>query len=389
MRRIVVITSAAAVLAAGCTQTIEQGPESTLAPLPSTITYPETAPVTTIPQTTPETFAPAPVTSEAAPSTPPPTTQPLDVLRPECAILVQSGMYLSDISELSGVSITDLVTENGIADPDKIDEGDIIDVCINGIDDLDTGEPRVAPTTAPPTTAPAPESTAPLTIPPVELPSGVEAQQAQLNALFGPYGMPSLDVDGISGPLTDQQNCAAKLVLGLAPSRADIAPGSEEEKALMSATSLPLPQAEAVDEGKWAVIDQTCQVMFVGEDASLAFVFPVSTGRPEFPTRNDTRRAHRYDPALENNGWHDSTAYPATDDNPLNGNMYKPVYIDKGQAIHGANNVPPEPASHGCTRTRIGDQELFIAWLGLAGQTEQTFSLPDVVDLEVTVQGAY
>jgi hypothetical protein len=32
------------------------------------------------------------------------------------------------------------------------------------------------------------------------------------------------------------------------------------------------------------------------------------------------------------------------------GTMWDPVYINQGIAIHGANNVPLEPASHGCIR---------------------------------------
>ena len=37
--------------------------------------------------------------------------------------------------------------------------------------------------------------------------------------------------------------------------------------------------------------------------------------------------------------------------------MYKPLYFDNGQAIHGANTVPTSPASHGCARLRVHDQE--------------------------------
>ena len=52
------------------------------------------------------------------------------------------------------------------------------------------------------------------------------------------------------------------------------------------------------------------------------------------------------------------------------GGMYDPIYINQGIAIHGANSVPDEPASHGCIRVsqylgeklqgiiEIGDQVL-------------------------------
>jgi lipoprotein-anchoring transpeptidase ErfK/SrfK len=86
------------------------------------------------------------------------------------------------------------------------------------------------------------------------------------------------------------------------------------------------------------------------------FVLPVSTGQAKYPTRNQsTSRVFRYDPATNNHGWHDSIDYPAAVDNPLNGNMYKPLYFDRGQAIHGANTVPTSPVSHGCVRMRNRD----------------------------------
>ena len=46
--------------------------------------------------------------------------------------------------------------------------------------------------------------------------------------------------------------------------------------------------------------------------------------------------------------------------------MYKPLYFDNGQAIHGANNVPTSPQSHGCARLRVEHMNMLLAWLGLA-----------------------
>jgi lipoprotein-anchoring transpeptidase ErfK/SrfK len=97
----------------------------------------------------------------------------------------------------------------------------------------------------------------------------------------------------------------------------------------------------------------------------------------------------RYDPATANNGWHDSTQYPAASDNPLNGNMYKPLYFDNGQAIHGANTVPTSPASHGCARLHVGDQNTLINWLGLGDQRAQIWNDRGRIGLTVTIQGRY
>jgi lipoprotein-anchoring transpeptidase ErfK/SrfK len=120
------------------------------------------------------------------------------------------------------------------------------------------------------------------------------------------------------------------------------------------------------------------------------FVFPTSTGTAAHPTRDqEASRVFRYDPATANGGWHDSTQYPAASDNPLNGNMYKPLYFDNGQAIHGANSVPTSPASHGCARLRVNDQNTLINWLGLADQRAQIWSDRGRLGLTVTVQGRY
>lgn len=42
------------------------------------------------------------------------------------------------------------------------------------------------------------------------------------------------------------------------------------------------------------------------------------------------------------------------------GTLYDPLYFHRGWAIHGSNNVPPYPASHGCTRVTRSD----ALWLG-------------------------
>ena len=128
----------------------------------------------------------------------------------------------------------------------------------------------------------------------------------------------------------------------------------------MAATTLPIPFTSAILSERWMLIDQTCQIMFVGEGTEpVAFVFPTSTGEAGYETRDQDRsRVFRYNPAVGNGGWHDSIIYPAAEDNPLNGNMYKPIYFDRGQAIHGANNVPTDPQSHGCARLRVEHQDM-------------------------------
>ena len=138
------------------------------------------------------------------------------------------------------------------------------------------------------------------------------------------------------------------------------------------------------------MIDQTCQMMFVGEGSSrLVFVFPTSTGESGHETRNQNGSGvFRYDPARENGGWHNSTAYPVEADNPLNGNMYKPLYFDDGQAIHGAGYVPTSPQSKGCARLRVEHQDALIGWLGLRDAAGPLWD-GGQIGLTVSVQGRY
>ena len=315
-------------------------------------------------------------TSTTTAVTVPTSTVPaLPVFDPTCVVEVAAGESLSLIAdrfEDETVTVPSLRLENGIAG-DEIDPGDYLDVCpANGINDI-TGEQRTDADAA---------AAANLAV--------VTAQQTKLNDLFYGLGTPALLVDGISGPVTRQRLCAARLALGLPVSTTDMVAGSPEEQTLMAATALPLPFTTALSSPRWVLIDQTCQFMFVGEGVTrLVFAFPTSTGQPEFPTRlQDRSRAFRYDPALANGGWHDSTTYPAAEDNPLNGNMYKPIYFDRGQAIHGANNVPTTPQSHGCARLRVEHQELLLGWLGL-GDVTQEIGSRERINVTVNVQGVY
>lgn len=420
MKRMVAGLVSAGLCATGCSAMERLGPDGSegaaMPPVVTNVTLPpfsnETLPSPTTIETTaatlPETTLESTTTSTTTTTT---TTVPLDVFNPDCIRIVQPGDTVSAIAKEAGqalgrtVTVSDIQIENNKTSPDLIYAGELLDVCYNppeSINDI-TGEVRVVPTTVPTTVAETPppnevKPTAttttvapppPETVP-TELPSGVSAQQTQLNNLLTPYGFPALETDGLSGPLTEQALCAARVALSLSVSRADMEPGSEEERALMSASELPVPSAPAVGSPKWGLVDQTCQVMFLGEgEGSLSYVFQVSTGEPEFATRNDTKSAHRYDPAVDNNGWHNSADYPASQDNPLNGNMYLPVYINGNQAIHGANNVPLEPASHGCVRMHLGNQDTMIDWLGIGHIQEETWDLSRHVNFRVTTQGSY
>lgn len=343
-----------------------------------TSTTDATEPPTTSSETTaPTTDAPdesAPVatttTTTTTTTTPPPV---LDVYDPVCVVQVASGESISLIADRiddDTVTTATIRAENNLSD-NVIHTGQLLDVCIdNGIDDV-TGETKTERNSA-------------------IVQASVLDQQRKLNELFVGYGTPELLVDGISGPVTRQRLCAARVSLGLPISTNDMEPGSLEEQALMAADALEIPFTSSILSERWILIDQTCQIMFVGSGTNeLTFIFPTSTGEPGHRTRDqDLTPMFRYDPALQNNGWHNSRDFPAAEDNPLNGNMYKPLYFDRGQAIHGANNVPTSPQSKGCARLRVEHQNALVNWLGLDDATGVITSRGRL-NVTVNVQGDY
>ncbi|MEZ5295909.1 MAG: hypothetical protein R2697_06440 [Ilumatobacteraceae bacterium] len=186
---------------------------------------------------------------------------------------VQPGEGLLEIVDRfddDTVDIETVMAENGLA-TDVLEPFQLLDVCVdNGLNDID-GSTRT-------------ERNA------VLVRREVEVQQAKLNELFAGYGIRELLVDGVSGPVTRQRLCAFRLAAGLPVSTADMAAGSEEEQVLMSTETLPIPFTSALLADRWVLIDETCQIMFVGEGTErLQFVFPTSTGTAEFDTRSQNR----------------------------------------------------------------------------------------------------
>lgn len=374
-----------------CASTIKSAPPDrerdglALAP-PAEATEAAQLPATTEPhRSTPSTLTPMKVTDASTTTTPTATTavaatttttttEPLpDVFDADCVRRAGTRPTFEQVAaHIGAADPASLWQENGF--PEALAAGALVDVCIgNGVDDID-GAPRPEPNNAALGEA---------------LADNVRRQQVKLNEIFAGYGIVDLEVDGVSGPRTGQRLCAARLALGLGATTDDMAPGSNEQQLLLEAKSLPNPASTATSSERWVLIDRTCQIMFVGSDSETTFVFPTSTGTAGFETRDQDRaEAFRFNPARENGGWHDSTEFPVGVDNPLNGNLYKPLYFDLGQAIHGANNVPATPASKGCARLSIDDQNALVAWLGLDDAVDETWRKEEM-NVTVNVQGAF
>lgn len=187
----------------------------------------------------------------------------------------------------------------------------------------------------------------------------VAAVQRELNGELAASGYPPLVVDGVGGPRTRQAVGAVALMAAL--------------------RGAPAPHRRVI-------VDRVTQVLVAADLHGVRLVAPVSTGAPESPTRLvDSVAAFRYEPASDNAGWRNSTTFPVGPDDPRGGNMYRPVYFDRGQAIHGSDRVPPSPSSHGCVLVDPAVQDALVRWLGLDGVVEAVWST-EVIDLRVTVR---
>ena len=362
-------------IAAACSQVAAIEPTAVDSDAAATTTIAPSSTAATI-ETTEPPAAPSSSSSSTTSSSTTTTEPALDVYDPDCVVQVEPGQSLGGIADAEAdeiITIASLQAENGLPD-ELIVPGQLLDVCIdNGLDDI-SGEQRLERNAA---------------VVAEETFASVVAQQTKLNELLVPYGFPEMPVDGVSGPVTQRALCASRLALGLPVNRSNMAPGSDEEQLLLATTQLPIPPNVATD-GRWIFIDLTCQILLTGEGPDrLVNVFRTSTGEAGYETRLQERtRAFRFNPALANGGWHESSIYPVPEDNPLNGNMYKPLYFDNGQAIHGANNVPTSPQSKGCARLTPADQDRLIAWLGLSDLGGSTYS-KDRIGVTVTVRGGY
>ena len=79
-------------------------------------------------------------------------------------------------------------------------------------------------------------------------------------------------------------------------------------------------------------IDQSRQVLFVVDRGDITAILHTSTGKPSTPTYNGVFHVHRKLVGYSPN------------------NLYMPSYFDGNRAVHGWPEVPPYPASHGCSR---------------------------------------
>lgn len=94
-------------------------------------------------------------------------------------------------------------------------------------------------------------------------------------------------------------------------------------------------------------IDLPRQVLLLWQGGSLVKVLPVSTGTG----KRYCQRGHCGTAVTPAGSYRIGYRKPGWERSPL-GRMYNPMYfiVGPGIAIHGFQQVPPQPASHGCVR---------------------------------------
>jgi lipoprotein-anchoring transpeptidase ErfK/SrfK len=231
--------------------------------------------------------------------------------------------------------------------------------------------PESPTTTVPPTTAVPPPTTAPppptiqqpplVALPPVpngEIGSGasgpeVQAYEQRLADLRFDPG----PIDGVYDQMTFYAVQALQKLRGAEPT------GRINEADRFALNLFRYPAALQADgEPNRTEVDVTKQVLTLYENSQPALITPVSTGSGEnycynSPRDNPTERicedantpSGRYTYYFFYDGWHKS---------PL-GQLYNPFYFNKGIAVHGYQEVPAYPASHGCVRIPMLIAEYF------------------------------
>jgi len=202
-----------------------------------------------------------------------------------------------------------------------------------------------APTTTEPSPAIVPVAAADVAFQAVGKSDGDETARIQLRLLE--LGFWLAGVDGDYGLTTSQAVMAFQKYQGLeASGRVDQATADALSAATLRAHGM-------ADAGTLVEIDKDKQLLFFVQDGVTVWVFNTSTGNGEQYTESDQNTPGETvtGVALTPNGLH-----AVNRERPEGwwegdlGRIYRPKYFVGGVAVHGSNNVPNHPASHGCVR---------------------------------------
>jgi peptidoglycan hydrolase-like protein with peptidoglycan-binding domain len=198
--------------------------------------------------------------------------------------------------------------------------------------------------TASPSTSATPSETPTSTPPPKpqKLKSGAKGERVvALQKRLTELGYWNGKADGSFGSNTQQAVYALQKAAGLGR---DGVVGPKTQKALDRGVR---PKAKS-HSGRVIEISKKRQLLMLVNDGEVTEVFNTSTGSNQhYEQEGQTYLADtpsgRFRVGRQIDGWRNA---------PL-GLLWRPKYFNGGIAVHGANSVPPYPASHGCARLSI------------------------------------
>jgi hypothetical protein len=186
--------------------------------------------------------------------------------------------------------------------------------------------------------------------PPAAANAGFRAVEQHLRDLGYPVGQ----VDGVQDGESLRALCAWRRLSGSTANRAGIR--SSEYDRILSTKGLPSVSRTATH----LVVDRTCQVVTFRANGRVQRVLAASTGRAGKETPTGVFSVDR-----KRSGWHTSTLYPAPQPN-----MYNTMYFNGPVAVHGAREVPAEPASSGCVRVTPRDADYLFPRVPIGTRVE-------------------
>jgi peptidoglycan hydrolase-like protein with peptidoglycan-binding domain len=201
--------------------------------------------------------------------------------------------------------------------------------------------PSATPSATPSSTPPS--SPAPKPKPkPEKLKSGAKGERVvALQKRLAELGYWNGKADGNFGGRTQQAVYALQKAADLGR---DGVVGPKTQRALDKGVR---PKARSTS-GRVIEISKKRQLLMLVEDGEVTEIFNTSTGSYENYEHDgrtylaDTPNG-RFTVSRQIDGWRNA---------PL-GMLWRPKYFNGGIAVHGANSVPPYPASHGCARLSI------------------------------------
>ncbi|MET8147920.1 L,D-transpeptidase family protein [Actinoplanes sp. NPDC049668] len=205
--------------------------------------------------------------------------------------------------------------------------------------------PASTPATAPPSAEPAAPTASPTPSAPAKprkLKSGAKgAEVLALQKRLNELGYWNGEADGKFGGQTQQAVFALQKAAGLGR---DGVVGPKTKKALDEGVR---PEAKSTS-GRVVEINLKRQLLMLVDDGKVSQIFNTSTGSMEhYEQKGQTYLADtpsgKFKVSRQIDGWRHA---------PL-GLLWRPKYFNGGIAVHGANSVPPYPASHGCARVSI------------------------------------